>query len=110
MRMGHLPGKRRMSDRTAVKRKRFLSPSRRVHYCQVFRKQNNNFWQGFAMFSMLTLVASVTLGQAERRDREAFCELKIRPVLAGTFFKCHGGKKVSNGLRVDSRAALLEGG
>ncbi|MBX9788868.1 MAG: PSD1 and planctomycete cytochrome C domain-containing protein [Pirellulales bacterium] len=37
-------------------------------------------------------------------------ELKIRPVLAGTCFKCHGGDKVSQGLRVDSREALLSGG
>jgi hypothetical protein len=31
-------------------------------------------------------------------------------VLAGQCFKCHGGDKVSGGLRVDSRAALLKGG
>src|SRR5438477_11544691 len=43
-------------------------------------------------------------------DREAFFEAKIRPVLAGTCFKCHGGQKTSGGLRVDSRAALLKGG
>ena len=39
-----------------------------------------------------------------------FFELKIRPVLAGTCFKCHGGDKVAAGLRVDSRAALFSGG
>ncbi|MFO0891335.1 MAG: c-type cytochrome domain-containing protein [Isosphaeraceae bacterium] len=37
-------------------------------------------------------------------------ELEIRPVLAQTCFPCHGGKKTSAGLRVDSRAALLRGG
>ena len=62
------------------------------------------------MFSTLTLIASVMLGQAERPDSEAFFELKIRPVLAGTCFKCHGGDKTASGLRVDSRAALLKGG
>jgi hypothetical protein len=48
--------------------------------------------------------------QAPQAEREAFFEAKIRPVLADMCFKCHGGAKVSHGLRVDSRAALLEGG
>jgi cytochrome c553 len=39
-----------------------------------------------------------------------FFELKIRPVLVGTCFKCHGGDKVSAGLRIDSREALVAGG
>jgi hypothetical protein len=42
--------------------------------------------------------------------REERFELEVRPVLAGTCFPCHGGKKTSGGLRVDSRAALLKGG
>jgi hypothetical protein len=37
-------------------------------------------------------------------------ELEIRPILAQTCFPCHGGKKTSGGLRVDSREALLKGG
>ena len=37
-------------------------------------------------------------------------ESKIRPVLIESCFPCHGAKKVSGGLRVDSRQALLEGG
>ncbi|MDB5385386.1 MAG: Planctomycete cytochrome [Planctomycetaceae bacterium] len=41
---------------------------------------------------------------------EKFFETQIRPVLAGTCFKCHGGEKVGGGLRVDSREALLKGG
>jgi hypothetical protein len=41
---------------------------------------------------------------------EAFFELKVRPVLAGTCVKCHGEKKASGGLRLDSRQAILEGG
>ncbi len=46
-------------------------------------------------------------------DREAFFETKIRPVLAGTCFKCHGDDTEvggMGGLRVDSRDALLKGG
>jgi hypothetical protein len=43
-------------------------------------------------------------------DADMFFELKIRPVLAGVCLKCHGGAKTSNGLRIDSREALLKGG
>src|SRR5204863_148906 len=37
-------------------------------------------------------------------------ETKVRPVLVEVCFKCHGGDKVSGGLRVDSREGLLKGG
>jgi cytochrome c553 len=55
------------------------------------------------------LFAPVTYGQAPA-DAETFFELKVRPVLAGTCARCHGPKKAANGLRLDSRAALLRGG
>jgi hypothetical protein len=48
--------------------------------------------------------------QTANPDAEAFFEGKIRPVLAATCFKCHGGAKTSQGLRVDTRSALLKGG
>ena len=41
---------------------------------------------------------------------ESFFELKVRPVLAGTCVKCHGEKKASGGLRLDSRDAMIAGG
>jgi hypothetical protein len=41
---------------------------------------------------------------------EARFEAKVRPILDGTCFKCHGGDKVGGGLHLDSRAALLKGG
>ena len=41
---------------------------------------------------------------------DEFFESKIRPVLAETCFKCHGGQKTSGGLRVDAREALVKGG
>jgi hypothetical protein len=39
-----------------------------------------------------------------------FFEARVRPVLAEHCFKCHGPKKQRSGLRLDSRASLLEGG
>src|SRR5262245_3070728 len=54
------------------------------------------------------LLASARGAAAE--DSEAAFEARVRPVLAGTCFPCHGGKKTSGGLRVDSREALVKGG
>jgi hypothetical protein len=58
---------------------------------------------------LLVLLAPPAPAQSTA-DKEAFFEVKVRPVLAGQCFKCHGGDKVSGGLRVDSREALLKGG
>ncbi len=58
---------------------------------------------------LLFLLGRAAPGQSDA-EKETFFEAKIRPVLVGTCFKCHGGDKVSGGLRVDSRDALLKGG
>ncbi len=57
-------------------------------------------------FLVVLVATSITFAD----ERENFFETKIRPVLVGKCFKCHGGEKVSSGLRVDSREALLKGG
>ena len=62
-------------------------------------------WTG----SLVMLAVAVVPGWAEDEGSARF-ETAIRPVLAGTCFRCHGGKKVGGGLRVDSREALLTGG
>jgi hypothetical protein len=59
---------------------------------------------------LLTLALAVPLVLAAPADDETFFETKIRPVLADSCFKCHGGTKTSHGLRVDSREALIKGG
>src|SRR4051794_26498729 len=61
------------------------------------------------LLAMGSIVA--TSGRAARaEDPEAAFETRVRPVLAGTCFPCHGGEKTSGGLRVDSREALVKGG
>src|SRR4051794_18427969 len=59
---------------------------------------------------LLLAILPATARSQTAADRETFFEVKVRPVLAGRCFKCHGGDKVSSGLRVDSRDALLKGG
>jgi hypothetical protein len=39
-----------------------------------------------------------------------FFETKVRPILASTCQKCHGGENHKGGLRLDSRESLLKGG
>lgn len=60
------------------------------------------------IITLVMLLVVAPLSGAD--DADTFFELKIRPVLADTCLKCHGGAKTSNGLKVDSRAALLKGG
>ena len=50
-------------------------------------------------------------GHSARADeRDDLFEAKIRPVLVGTCFRCHGDTKTGGALRIDSREMLLKGG
>ena len=49
-------------------------------------------------------------GRATDDEGLAVFERVVRPVLHGTCARCHGAEKASGGLRLNSRAALLEGG
>jgi hypothetical protein len=62
------------------------------------------------VFIGVCLAAAPVLGKDSTAGNANFFETKIRPVLAGTCSKCHGARKATNGLRVDSRAALIMGG
>ena len=65
--------------------------------------------------STLALLAGlIPLVAAEEKqptpEQEQFFEKKVRPVLAGNCWECHGEKKQESNFRLDSRAAILEGG
>jgi Protein of unknown function (DUF1553)/Protein of unknown function (DUF1549)/Planctomycete cytochrome C len=93
------PSSRDLAMRTALIRPRFLD--------------------GWPAMLVLVLVAGLVRQRNEARSDEpkaptaeasAFFEAKVRPVLADSCFKCHGPTKQSGGLRLDSRASILEGG
>jgi Protein of unknown function (DUF1553)/Protein of unknown function (DUF1549)/Planctomycete cytochrome C len=63
--------------------------------------------RGWLSISTLLILAAGARGQD---DGATLFETKIRPVLAGTCFKCHGGEKTAHELKVNSREALLKGG
>jgi hypothetical protein len=58
----------------------------------------------------IVLLFAMGLSSPVRAGDDAFFETKIRPVLANTCLRCHGTKKTSGGLRLNSRQALLDGG
>ncbi len=62
-----------------------------------------------ARLTLLIVLPVLGLAPADE-SRETFFELNVRPVLTTECLPCHGGKKTSSGLKVDSREALLKGG
>ena len=60
--------------------------------------------------AILCLGLLLLAGGSVAGSDDSFFESKIRPVLAGTCLRCHGGQKVSGKLRLDSRESLLKGG
>ena len=55
-------------------------------------------------------LAKSAVGTKFSAESIAFFESRVRPILVDKCFKCHGEKKQSNGLRLDSREAALKGG
>ena len=64
-------------------------------------------FSGILLFASLLIMSCHSARADERGD---LFESKIRPVLVGTCFRCHGDAKTSGGLRIDSRESLLKGG
>jgi hypothetical protein len=67
--------------------------------------------------AILLVVVSPNVSQAQEERAEpwppealSFFEQRIRPVLAEQCLSCHGERKQTSGLRLDSRSAILEGG
>ncbi len=79
------------------------------------------FWAGIAGLAVLTTGSLTSVSADEKKsDKPAtqafppeaveFFESRVRPILAERCLKCHGPAKQSNGLRLDSREAVLKGG
>src|SRR4051794_23854948 len=65
------------------------------------------WWAKYALLCIATTAAARAEPSAEHAQ---FFETKIRPILVENCHKCHGEKKQSGGLRLDSAAAMLAGG
>ncbi len=69
----------------------------------------NRLRQAIIAISAWVLFVPTHSASAANKEETHF-ETKIRPVLMGTCFKCHGGDKTANNLRVDGRDHLTRGG
>ena len=65
---------------------------------------------GFFALALTFLAQPVSADDAATAESARFFEAKVRPILVDTCVKCHGPTKQKGGLRLDSRAAVLEGG
>ena len=64
----------------------------------------------FLLISLLIDQSPSLSEQAISDEHLRFFETDVRPLLADHCLKCHGEKKQWGGLRLDSRAAMLQGG
>jgi hypothetical protein len=64
----------------------------------------------WAQPTLLYFVAAITFAGEPSAEQAQFFETRIRPILVENCHRCHGEKKQSGGLRLDSAAGLLAGG
>ena len=57
-----------------------------------------------------SVAASLVISEAVSPEEVEFFEKQIRPLLANKCYSCHGPKEQLSSLRLDSRAAMIEGG
>ncbi len=74
------------------------------------RAMRNVLLAGQACLLILVASPSASPAAADDDELERFFETEIRPVLAERCVECHGEQEQSNGLRLDSREAILNGG
>ena len=102
--MPQLPFERRPDDRTETARVIFMTVFGRGLAGTIFAI----CWAGLAAAedaqSKPTNAENFPPAAAE------FFEARVRPILVDQCLKCHGPKKQSSGLRLDSREAVLKGG
>jgi len=85
-------------------------------YSPTTRQAWNRFWRAAVVLAALGSlgISRSSLGDdapaAVSPAMATFFEKEVRPVLVERCASCHGAAKQSGGLRVDSRAAILEGG
>ncbi len=65
---------------------------------------------GWVVCAGATVPAGQPLESRSERDEAEFFEEYIRPLLSERCYKCHGARQQENGLRLDSREAMLTGG
>jgi hypothetical protein len=76
----------------------------------LFAMLNTMLHRFHAAFWLLALGLGSVAAEEPAPAALQFFESKVRPLLVENCFKCHADKKQRGGLRVDSLAALLEGG
>ena len=75
---------------------------------------------GFGLIAVIVVAVAIATGpigvrggepdSSAQAAREHFFEQSVRPLLVENCYSCHGDKKQKGGLRLDSLAAILQGG
>ncbi|MGO9471190.1 MAG: PSD1 and planctomycete cytochrome C domain-containing protein [Isosphaeraceae bacterium] len=78
----------------------------------MLEKQRAGMGMGIALFAVCVAGANVGDTDPARRDGAKFYRDQIEPVLVSECYRCHsaGAKQLRGNLRLDSRAAMLQGG
>lgn len=64
----------------------------------------------FAFFLACQVVGEEKKAEPISAEQMHFFETEVRPLLAENCFSCHGADETKGGLRLDSKAALMQGG